>query len=89
MGYKKGIAILPAELIRQIQEYVDGEYIYIPRIPKKRKKWGENTHIRESLETRNMEIYFKYKNGVSVKQLSEEYYISSQGIYKIISKYRK
>lgn len=88
MGYKKGIAILPTELVAQIQKYVDGECIYIPRISDKRKKWGENTNSHRILEERNAEIYFKYKSGISVKQLSEEYYISPQGIYKIISKYK-
>lgn len=88
MGYKKGIAILPTELVKQIQEYVDGECIYIPRISENRKKWGENKTSVDTLEKRNAEIYMKYKNGVSVKQLSEEYYISPQGIYKILSKYK-
>ena len=88
MGYKKGIEILPTELIKQIQKYVDGEFVYIPRISEKRKKWGENTNSQEALEKRNVEIYIKYKSGISVKQLSEEYYISPQGIYKIISKYK-
>lgn len=89
MGYKKGSTILPAELIEQIQKYVDGESVYIPRISEKRRKWGENTRSRKALEERNAEIYGKYKNGVRVKQLAEEYNISSQGIYKIIAKYKK
>lgn len=88
MGYKKGIAILPTELVKQIQEYVDGECIYIPRVSDNRKKWGEKTNSINTLDERNADIYIKYKNGVSVKQLSEEYYISPQGIYKIISKYK-
>lgn len=88
MGYKKGIEILPAELIKQIQEYVDGELIYIPRIPYNRRRWGEKTNSLKSFAKRNEEIYTKYKNGVSVMKLSEEFYISPQGIYKIISKYK-
>lgn len=88
MGYKKGIEILPTELIKQIQEYVDGELIYIPRLSEKRRKWGENTNSPKAFEERNAEIYLKYKNGVSVMKLSEDFYISPQGIYKIISKYK-
>lgn len=88
MGYKKGTAVLPAELIKQIQKYVDGECVYIPRISEKRRKWGEKTNSHDLLEERNTEIYLKYKGGVSVRQLSEEYFISPQGIYKIISKYK-
>ncbi len=89
MGYKKGSSILPDELIKQIQKYVDGECIYIPRISGKRRKWGENTDFRNLLEERNAKIYSGYQSGVSVKQLAEEYHISPQGIYKIIAKYKK
>ena len=88
MGYKKSTKLLPSELIEIIQEYVDGETVYIPRKTEKRKKWGESTGSHLSLEDRNAEIYAKYKSGVSVKQLSEEYYISKQGIYKILTKFK-
>ena len=35
MSYIKAEEILPEALIRQIQEYADGLYIYIPRKPGK------------------------------------------------------
>ena len=88
MGYKRGDLIFPKELIRQIQKYVDGEYVYIPRLAENRKKWGDNTHIRQTLETRDQEIFGKYQSGARVSELSEEYHISTQGIYKILSKYK-
>jgi hypothetical protein len=34
--------ILPDNLVREIQKYIQGEYLYIPSEPGKRKKWGEN-----------------------------------------------
>ena len=40
MSYIKAEEILPEELIRQIQKYVDGVYIYIPRKPGTRHAWG-------------------------------------------------
>jgi len=88
MGYKNGTKVLPAELIAQIQQYVDGEYIYIPRTDSNRRKWGSGTDIRRSLSERNQAIYRKYQQGISVKRLSEEYFISTQGIYRILAKYR-
>lgn len=88
MGYMRGTSILPAELVQQIQKYVDGEYIYIPRLAERRKRWGDNTDIRQALESRNQEIFEKYQSGDRVSELSEEYHISTQGIYKIISKYK-
>ena len=88
MGYKESSKLIPAELIEKIQEYVDGETVYIPRKSSKRRKWGESTGNRKSLAERNSEIYRKYKSGKSVKSLSEEYYISKQGIYKILTKFK-
>jgi len=43
VSYIKAEEILPEELIRQIQKYVDGVYIYIPRKPDTRHKWGQET----------------------------------------------
>lgn len=89
MGYKNAVDILPPQLILQIQKYVDGEFIYIPRTLGKQKKWGENTNSRQILNLRNMEIYEKYKSGTRVQQLAEEYHISTQAIYKILSQFKK
>lgn len=86
MGYNSVEKRLPKELIEAIQQYVDGECIYIPRIKQKRKSWGEVSQSRNILDKRNVEIYEKYHLGIPVKELSEEYNISTQGIYKIISK---
>ena len=88
LGYKNGKKVLPEYLIRQIQEYVDGENIYIPRKVEYRKKWGTNTDTRNRNILRDKEIYDKYRNGHKVAELSKEYYISPQGIYRIISKQR-
>ena len=40
MSYKKADELLPAELVRQIQQYVDGTSIYIPRREENRQHWG-------------------------------------------------
>lgn len=41
MSYIKAAHVLPQELLTKIQEYVDGEFIYIPRIPANKRDWGE------------------------------------------------
>ena len=89
MGYKRTTSILPPELIHQIQKYVDGEYLYIPRITENRKNWGDNTNTRQTLALRNEEIFHKYQGGATVSCLAEEYHISTQGIYKILSKFKE
>jgi len=38
MGYKKAELVLPIEIIELIQNYVDGEYIYIPRKDNERRE---------------------------------------------------
>ena len=40
MSYKKATQVLPQELLLKVQEYIDGEFIYIPRISDN-KKAGE------------------------------------------------
>ena len=40
MGYRNAGEILPVEVIELIQQYVDGENIYIPRRSENRQKWG-------------------------------------------------
>lgn len=87
MSYKRGSKI-PPQLIEQIQEYIDGQTVYIPRKPSKRRGWGESNGATLSLAERNEEIYKKYREGKSVKELAEEYYISKQGIYKILTKFK-
>lgn len=88
MGYNNAADILPQDLIMQIQEFLDGECIYIPKRPENYKAWGDNTETHYILKARNYEIYHKYRQGYSVNNLAEEYHLSTQGIYKVISKYK-
>lgn len=47
MGYKKATHVLPHDLLLKVQEYIDGEFLYIPRISDN-KKAGEKQpqHVR-------------------------------------------
>ncbi|WP_313184683.1 CD3324 family protein [Lacrimispora sp.] len=86
MSYIKAADVLPKEIIDLIQDYIDGEYIYVPRKEINRKAWGENTRSKEMIHFRNMEIYEKYTKGISIDHLSETYYLSPKSIQKIIAK---
>ncbi len=88
MGYKKASDVLPSELVSQIQDYIDGEYIYIPRKQSNKKTWGEKNGSRNMFFYRNLEIYNKYRKGASIDYLSEIYYLSPKTIQKILSKMR-
>ena len=86
MSYIKAENILPEELIRQIQEYVDGVYIYIPRKPGTRHIWGEETGYRSELKERNHRIRNDYAAGIRVPALSRKYHLSEKSIRRILQK---
>ncbi|MBU5591683.1 DNA-binding response regulator [Clostridium sp. MSJ-4] len=86
MGYKQANKIFPAKLLNEIQNYVDGQYVYIPRKEGNQKMWGEVNRSKEVISKRNIEIFKKYNNGISVKELAPMYYLSPKTIYKIINK---
>lgn len=88
MEYINGRELLPDNLLAEIQNYIDGGYIYIPRKECNILPWGSTSHSRELISQRNQEIYEKYLHGSSVKILAEKYYLAEKTIYKIIAKKR-
>ncbi|AZV58690.1 CD3324 family protein [Clostridium sp. AWRP] len=84
MSYKKAIYILPDDLLKQVQKYVDGEFIYIPRKSCNKKEWGARTSTRKELQQRNTQIYEDYLAGHSSQDLSEKYFLSLKSIERII-----
>ena len=86
MSYIKAEEILPEELIRQIQEYADGVYIYIPRKPGTRHSWGQGTDYKAELKARNDSIRNDYNAGTSIAALSRKYHLSEKSIRRILQK---
>ena len=84
MSYIKAEEILPEELIRRIQEYADGVYIYIPRKPGTRHAWGQDTDYNAELKLRNARIRSAYAAGESVALLSRRYHLSEKRIRRIL-----
>lgn len=84
MSYIKVEEILPEELIRQIQEYADGVYIYIPRKPGTRHAWGQETDYKAELKVRNDRIRSDYAAGTSVAALSRRCHLSEKSIHRIL-----
>jgi len=85
MSYKKANDVLPHPLLSAVQQYIDGEYIYIPRKANSKLPWGANTETRETLQARNREILDKRLSGCSVAELAEQYFLSEKSIYKILN----
>ena len=86
MSYIKAEKVLPEELIRQIQEYADGVYIYIPRKPGTRHAWGQETDYKAELKARNDHIRDDYASGESIALLSRRYHLSEKSIRRILQK---
>ena len=84
MSYIKAEEILPEELIRNIQEYIDGAYIYIPRKPGTRHPWGQETAYKAELKTRNDCIRKDHAAGISIRTLSRTYHLSEKSIRRIL-----
>lgn len=89
MSYKKATHILPPELLRQIQEYVDGAYLYIPRLSGRKKGWGSATATRRELQERNHQIYADHLGGMPTGRLAEKYFLSPKSIQRIVGKIKK
>ncbi|MGC6174770.1 CD3324 family protein [Lacrimispora sp. 38-1] len=84
MKYVNAKTILPDKLVRELQQYIQGEYIYIPALCRQRKQWGEKTGYREELKQRNNTIRTQYHNGRSMEALAEQHCLSLSAIRKII-----
>ena len=78
MSYQKADRILPRELLEQVQEYVDGALIYIPKTAGHKKCWGEGTSPRQD-----------YLSGASTDELSSLYCLSLKSIQRIIGQEKK
>ena len=89
MSYKKASQVLPPKLLEQVQKYVDGEYLYIPRITQNKKNWGSTTATRQELYDRNQQIYQDYLAGIPAKQLAEAYFLSPKSIQRILLQMKK
>lgn len=83
MKYENGRDIFPERLLKQIQKYAAGKLVYIPSMDQK-KDWGESTGYRDYLLKRNHDIRLKFRNGVTIEQLTDEYCLSYETIRKIV-----
>lgn len=85
MGYTNANKLLPRALLREVQRFVDGAYLYVPRKDEEKRPWGGKTGIRKTLEARNREIVQKRRAGQSVAELSAEYFLSDKTIARIVA----
>ncbi len=87
MAYKNGAELLPPKLLMELQKYIQGELIYIPK-KTERAPWGTLSGTKKLIQERNMEIYNQYLQGISVITLAAKYCLSEDSIKKIINRKR-
>ena len=83
--HKNAREILPDRLLKELQEYVSGETLYIPKADEK-KPWGEDSGARSYYKQRNSEIRERYNSGAKITDLTEEYCLSYDTIRRIVYK---
>ncbi|RIU93492.1 CD3324 family protein [Oceanobacillus picturae] len=88
MQYKNGKEVLPPNLLKEMQKYIQGELIYIPKKKSQRAGWGEVNGSREIIAQRNEEIFKMSREGTSLEELEQMYNLSIDSIRKIIYKTR-
>ncbi|HOA54109.1 MAG: CD3324 family protein [Acetivibrionales bacterium] len=86
MKYINGKDVLPKQLLEQLQHYVQGKLLYVPRKENSRAGWGTLNGTRAMIRNRNREICRRYDEGATIQELMERYHLSEDSIRKILNK---
>ncbi|WP_400244442.1 CD3324 family protein [Niallia sp. JL1B1071] len=89
MKYTNATHVLPEKLIVEIQKYVQGETLYIPKQENAYKKWGTSSGGRNMLDRRNNAIKAAFANESTLQALAKEYHLSTETIKKIVYSHKK
>lgn len=83
MKYINAAEILPEPLLKELQTYVDGGLLYIPKVSSK-NVWGAGNGARVFYQERNREIQRLFQSGVSIDALAIQYGLAYNTIKKIV-----
>ena len=83
MKYKNAAEILPPGLLRDVQRYIEGELLYIPRSDAK-QEWGAVSGSKKFYLERNSQIRELFRGGRSVEELARKFGLSGSTIKKLI-----
>ena len=56
MKYINAKNLLPDALVKELQSYIQGGYLYVPADQAQQKRWGETSGYRQELQQRNRQI---------------------------------
>lgn len=83
MKYRNAAEILPDKLLRELQTYIEGDVLYVPKSSSK-QEWGSASGSRSFYQERNEEIRSLYKKGHPIDALSKQYNLANNTIRKIV-----
>ena len=84
MKYVNARDVLPPDVLSEIQKYLCGELIYIPKRESEKAGWGQINGTRNQVFMRNLSIAEAYRGGESVYELMDRFCLSEASIRKII-----
>lgn len=83
MRYINAADVLPRELLKEVQAYVNGDLLYIPN-ENGQRRWGEKSGSRTYYLKRNKEMKEKYRDGKSITEICDLYGLAFDTVKKII-----
>ena len=84
MSYLNANEVLPEKLIKEIQQYIQGSQIYIPRTNGQKLGWGVKNGTKIMLQERNQNIRLEKKRGKSIDELADQFALSLETVRKIV-----
>jgi Mor family transcriptional regulator len=76
--------VLPPDVLTEVQKYLCGELIYVPKRENEKAGWGQINGSRMMVFSRNRNIVEAYRDGSSVYELMDRFCLSEASIRKII-----
>ncbi len=86
MRYIKAENVLPCNLLKAVQEYIDGATLYIPKKNPGKSTWGSVNGAKEYYEKRNASIHADFELGIGMAELAEKNCLSEKSIQRILHK---
>lgn len=83
MKYRNAAEILPEQLLRELQRYIEEGVLYVPKASTK-MAWGAANGARTFYQERNREIRNLFQEGYSIHALAEQYGLAYSTIKKIV-----
>ena len=84
MKYINAKNLLPDALVKELQSYIQGGYLYVPADQAQQKRWGDVSVSQQEWQQQNRQIVEEFQNGTSMEVLAEKYFLSVSAIRKII-----